>query len=300
MTFHKYIKIKPVGYEENVGIFSDPEDEIVIEEKVDGGNFRFMVKDGNIIFGSRTQQLTSNEGEETNVSKNFRRCVNFIKDKFEAKPKKFLEGSIYYGECMVKHSIGYDWEITPPFLGYDIFNLTVESFIENKEELFESADLPHVPIIKKCKAKDIKELSETDVPKSAFYPGQAEGIVIKNYAKQIFAKIVTEKFKEVNKETFGGSKKFAENDDAVLVAMYCTNPRIDKAIFKLVDDGQKLELPMMKYLPIAVVNDIYEEHSFDICKSGWIINFKNVRKKVTKRCLAVLRQMITNNALAEK
>ena len=43
MTFHKYHKIKLLGNEDNQGILSDPDDDIIIEEKMDGGNFRFMI-----------------------------------------------------------------------------------------------------------------------------------------------------------------------------------------------------------------------------------------------------------------
>ncbi len=78
--FIKYHKIKRLGDDENKDIFLNPDDEIVIEEKVDGANIRILIKDGKIIFGSRTQQLTSDEGEDTNIEKNFRRCVEFIRD----------------------------------------------------------------------------------------------------------------------------------------------------------------------------------------------------------------------------
>jgi hypothetical protein len=53
--FRAYHKIKRLGDEENKEIFSNPDEEIVIEEKMDGANFRFMFKKGKIIFGSRTQ-----------------------------------------------------------------------------------------------------------------------------------------------------------------------------------------------------------------------------------------------------
>ncbi len=44
-NFIKYKKIRQLGHEENKHIFLDPDDEIVIEEKVDGANFRFMVSE---------------------------------------------------------------------------------------------------------------------------------------------------------------------------------------------------------------------------------------------------------------
>ena len=52
--FHKYGKIKQLGHKECEDIFSDPEANIVVQEKIDGGNFRFTIKNGIIIFGSRT------------------------------------------------------------------------------------------------------------------------------------------------------------------------------------------------------------------------------------------------------
>ena len=71
MTFKTYNKIKIVGDFDNKGIFDNPEDEIVIEEKIDGANFRFMIKGDDIIFGSRTQELTENK--EHKYQKNFNR-----------------------------------------------------------------------------------------------------------------------------------------------------------------------------------------------------------------------------------
>lgn len=57
-NFRTYPKIKPLGYDENKGIL---EGHIVVEEKIDGGNFRFMVMGDRIIFGSRTQSLGDEE-----------------------------------------------------------------------------------------------------------------------------------------------------------------------------------------------------------------------------------------------
>lgn len=74
MTFSKYVKIKQLGDEENENIFAEPEDEIVIQEKIDGANFRFMIKDGKIIFGSRTRELIENDMQ----SKAWKNAINEI------------------------------------------------------------------------------------------------------------------------------------------------------------------------------------------------------------------------------
>ena len=107
-------------------------------------------------------------------------------------------------------------------------------------------------------------------------------------------------FKEKNAEAFGGNPNYnkdGHNDNEIIVFKYCTNPRIDKMIFKLIDEGHKLEMRMMEHLPKRVYADIAEEEWQEIIKSNWIIDFRKLRKLMTKRCQAVLKQVITNNAL---
>jgi len=307
MVFHKYGKIKPIGYEENAELLTSPEDDIYIEEKIDGGNFRFMLKDGRIIFGSRTQSIGDSTRE---IGGNWKRCVEYIKEKLPTKDLEKLKPEsssfVFYGECCIKHTFDYDWEKIPPYLGFDILDLNTDKFLgyEEKLNIFTELGLHMVPLIKIVKAKDIIKLDDSIVPKSVYSSPssppehqQAEGIVFKNYNKQIFAKYVREKFKEENRKTFGEGKKFAKNDDERIVAIYCTNSRIEKNIYKLLDYGNKLELPLMKHLPKEVLTDIYEENWNEICFSSWSVNFKNIRKKITGRCLNVLKKMITNSAL---
>jgi len=102
---------------------------------------------------------------------------------------------------------------------------------------------------------------------------------------------------EENKDYFGKGKKQCENDDEKICSLYCTNARIDKHIFKLVDEGYKLEMKLMEVLPKRVIEDIYEEHWREILHSNMSLDLKNTRKLITKRCLSVLKQVITNNAL---
>jgi hypothetical protein len=297
--FKKYLKIKIIGDIENKELFTNPEDELAIEEKIDGANFRFMINNGNIVFGSHTQQITSDIGEDTNVQKYFRRCVDFVRHQLASKDLSKYNNLVFYGECCVMHSISYNWDKIPPFLGFDIY--ANERFLDvlDAKQIFSELGLDFVPIINYCKVKDFLStpLTESIIPKSIFYEGQAEGIVVKNYSKQIFAKFVSTKFKEVNKNAFGISKKYAEDDDELIVAKFCTNPRIDKQIFKMLEEGIKLELPMMKYLPNRVFTDMIEEHWRDICFENYTLNFRNVKRIITHRCLAVLKQIIVNSSL---
>lgn len=296
MTFHKYPKIKKIGTEDTELLLSNPDNWIYIQEKIDGANFRFMpTEDGRIVFGSRNNSI----GDTTaDIGGNWKRCVNFILDATKDKNLKAFAGCIFYGECCVKHSMNYDWDTIPPFLGFDMWH-PEDGFVN--EDIARShyyfLGLPVVPTIWDGYVRDVPELNESFVPKSAYAPMQAEGVVIKNYENQIFAKLVTSKFKEVNKDTFGKGKKHAANDNEKVISMYCTNPRIDKQIFSLVDDGNALDMPLMQWLPNNVWQDIIDEHGAEILHSNFSVDFRQIRKLISKRCSSVLNQVITNNAL---
>ncbi len=294
--FAKYKKIRQLGDEENEDIFKDKEDIIYIQEKVDGGNFRFYInKEGEVIFGSRTQVI--DEGDKS--QKNFARCLNHVREMLKEKDLSKYKGWIFYGECMIKHTIGYDWENTPPFLGFDI-SREDDKFIECDEmvKIYSTLGLDVVPLIKVVKASEIKEVTDEDVPKSKYYGGQAEGIVFKNYEKQIYAKYVRDKFKEKNKEEFGQNKKHIETDEDYFSAVYCTNARIEKCVWKLIDEDNKLHLSLMPLLIKAVYKDIWEENWNEIVNTKQkTINFEKLKKSFTRRCFAVLKNIITNNAI---
>jgi len=308
MTFHKYHKIKQFGDDENKELLSDPEDIIIIEEKIDGANFRFMIKDGVMIFGSRNNIICEGDAELDKNYKSWKRCVEYVKEKIRRLEIMHVEGAIFYGECCIRHSMGYNWETMPPFLGFDIYSLKEKRFLDwdEKQFIFEkNLGLPLVPLVKKCKAKDIKKIDEKLVPKT-LYPSPsakdllAEGVVIKNYGKQIFAKVVREAFKEVNREAFGNNKKFVKDDSERIVAVYATNARIDKCAFKLLESGEKLGMELMHKLPKMVLEDIYEENWKEICFSNFSVNFKSIKKQISKRCFIVLQQMIANNAINQE
>lgn len=311
MEFRKYNKIYTLGHKDKTCLTIETGDIIHIEEKVDGGNFRFYItKENKIIIGSRTQQLTSNEGEDTNMNKMFERCSRYIREKLKDKDLTKLHGFIFYGENMVKHTINYDWEKTPPYLGFDIFDTTSGEFLDYDEKklVFDYLKLEMVPYLGILELKEGIELGkqiEALIPISKYALESskdklAEGIVLKNYEKQTMAKYVRNEFKENNAEVFGGNPKYNKEDNtnnAEITFKYCTNNRIEKTIYKLMDEGMKLEMSMMHVLPKRLYQDIMEENWTDIVFSKMKVDFDKLNKLFTKRCLGVLSQLITNNAL---
>jgi hypothetical protein len=304
MEFSKYKKIYRIGHDETIGVL---EGNVYLQEKIDGGNFRFYVSENNkIIFGSRTQQLTSNECEDSNVAKNFKRVVEYIREQTKDIDLSNYKNYIFYGEACFKHTINYDWENMPLFLGFDVFDTNLNLFLypEISKEIFRELNLKFVPGLG-IKSNFNPELINDDlVPESVYalkssIDKQAEGIVIKNYDKQIFAKYVRDKFKERNAEAFGGNPKYNKIDDtnnADFVFKYSTNPRIEKVIMKQINSGHKLDMKLMGIIINGTYQDIIEEEWLEILNSNWKLDFKNIRKLIAKRCIAVLNQMITNNA----
>ena len=304
--FKKYEKIHRLGKEENQDIFLTRI--LFVQEKIDGGNFRYyFTEDGTLIFGSRTQQLTSNEGEDTNIPKNFSKVVEYVRtqtSKLTKKQKKQLSKYIFFGEACLKHTLSYDWDNMPLFLGFDIYDKEEEKYLypEDCESIFNSLDLqyiqPETVTVDFFKKKYIEEkyIPKCKYPPKTFPEQLAEGIVVKNYDKQIFAKIVREEFKEENKKIFGGTPKEAKTDDEEMVNTYCTNYRIEKIILKELDKGKELDMKIMGDIIRNTYQDIIEEEWREILNSNWTLNFKNCRKLIANRCRYVLNNMIINNA----
>lgn len=285
----KYPKIHRLGHKETQGLFNT--DNLVITEKMDGANFRFEFDDeGKLIFGSRNVKL----GNETDNTQ-FKGTVEYIKDKIKNDNYSALKELVFFGESMTKHSLEYDWENTPKFIGFDIWDKDKKEFLPYRKvkHIYNSLDIKTVPLIEKTKP-DYKEMENYNIPDSKYRDGIAEGVVFKNYDKEIFGKLRSEKFFEKNQEAFGASQKEATNDTERLVNKYCTNQRIEKQIYKLRDETDyDIEMEMMEQLPKSVIKDIWEEEWNEIVWKHWTIDMKDMRSLISKRCVHVLRQVIT-------
>jgi hypothetical protein len=301
--FVKYPDIEQLGKEENSGIFSNPDDEIVIEEKVDGINGSFWLEDGIIHVASRNKDLV----EQNDVSM-FKDQRKHLLDLLQAHIDKINPNYIYYIEWMQKHTIFYG-EKVPPIIGLDIKPIEgafgkASMFIGRraKEAEFKKLGIACVSLKAMVKAKEINRDSFDEMTKtSAYYDGAAEGIVFKNYGRtniygrQIFGKVVRAGFKEVNRAVFGGLKK--DNSDAVkFTEAFATEARIRKAVLNLTDQGIKLDRSLMKFVPFAVIRDIFKEESDSILSDFKQLEIGIIKSMVSKSCLKVIDAMLLENA----
>lgn len=154
----KYIDIERIGNPENITLFDYPEDEVVIEEKVDGGNGCFFIENGEIHVCSRNRDLT--EEKDQKVFINQRKELLRMLDKNKINPDFY-----YYIEWMQKHTIFYgDHDKIPVAIGLDIkpkmgaFGRPPLFLNRKAKEIeFNKLGIPVVPLIWYGKIKDLTE-----------------------------------------------------------------------------------------------------------------------------------------------
>lgn len=297
MTFYKYPDIERLGSDENRDLLSVNEDFINVEEKIDGGNGAFCLgEDGVINEQSRNRNLTEEKDEKT-----FNKQRLYLRERL--KGKELNPDYIYFIEWMARHTICYT--NAPDVVGFDIrlkHSATSEGtglFIgrELKEKEFERLGIECIPLIWKGHTGDLKKIEITTlIGKSKYYDGMAEGVVIKNYGRkngfgqQLMAKVVRDEFKEANKCVFG-SVKCPDSDTVKIVEEFVTEARVRKMVFTLTqEEGLKLEMALMKFLPTRVIKDVLKEEFSNIYEKYKFIDFREFRVRVMKICLRVLRE----------
>jgi hypothetical protein len=303
MTFKKYCEIERLGHDDNREILMFGEDMLFIEEKVDGGNGSFWLEEDGIHFGSRSRDLTLEN--DTKMFQGFQLQLRLHLEKLKKEGIEINPDYIYYMEWMAKHTISYTK--APFVIGFDIrlkHGMNEEGFglflaREAREQEFNRLKIENVPLVWKGKVNELKKLNIRElIPKSQYYDGFAEGIVIKNYSRkaregnhQLYAKLVRDEFKEDNRAVFGNIKD-KNSDTSKIVEQFCTDARVRKAVLHFIDEGEKLELKLMAKVPSFVIKDILKEEFTTIFDSYKFVDFKEMKQKIPKICLRVITEMM--------
>lgn len=325
-THHRrYDKIHRFGHSDTVEFFNF-DNECVIEEKVDGANFQFAVagkpSKGTPLplrFGSRNQ--TTDKGDNQ-----WAEYIQAMEDTLEGKFDLLNPEYVYYVEVMKPHTIQYDWENTPPILGLDVYDVETCQYLpyDEKVEIFEELGIEVVPLLWKGTVFELAEkLSETAskpdtskledlVPKSQYRDddGLAEGIVVKiydrvnRYGRPLFAKFVTDMFKEQNRnwhknqQKKKGKKQEEPEPHEEVVGVYATPARIRKCIMRLAEEsGKDIGLPMMGDLIKMVSEDILEEEIVAISYKHPSFNFKRFRNTLAPVIKKEIEEFLLEQAL---
>lgn len=202
--YHRTYRICPIGLdiprgkkclsENELNVLLDGE--IIIEEKIDGGVVGISWDHNNsthLAIGKH-RMIPANEN-----SKQFYGFNRWIYDHYE-KIELIPHGYVVYGEWMkASHQIFYD-ELPDYFLGFDIWDGQKYVDYHNKEKLFKKFGFEMIPALYIGKIKNVKQILHM-TKRSQFSSSEImEGVLIKNYEKQLYGKYVRREFMDSMEE----------------------------------------------------------------------------------------------------
>jgi len=310
MKLTKYPKIRRLGHDKTKGILESGE-ELILLEKLDGQNFRLKLDEESdmILYGSRNTLFKEYDAPQhyEDIGGTFQKGARYIENNIDKEKLKELNeeyGEVQiFGENMVKHTLDYEWDEIPQFLGFDIWT-EEEGWLEYDKMcvLMTELGLEVAPIFDSMDAGEFDH-KDYEIPESQFRDGKAEGVVIRRSSdtdkqgswRGSRAKYLSEEFEEKHKSAKSGAEPMT--DDEELVETYATDGRIRKHINKLtVDEGKDLEMSLMDELPMRIVEDIWQEEHQELVRTNKKIDMKQFRSLVASKCVPILKKKIRYNA----
>ncbi len=296
MNGHRhYGKIHRLGKEETDGLL---EGVCAVQEKVDGANVSIWLEDGKLAMGSRTRVLR--EDEEFNGFIPYVKAHDGINKCLAEHPDYRL-----YGEWLVRHTIAYKETAYKKFYLFDVFqhDHTEGTFLSAKavQDIGAVYGIDTVPMHGTFENPTVEKLMEF-VGKSEF-GDRGEGIVIKNldyrnpFGDMVFAKIVTESFKEDNAVAFGGNNKFSDTYwEMWVVNKFMTLTRVKKIMDKLQPEvNERLD---MKHIP-RIINTAYHdmliEEIWEIARNVPQIDFKALSRCAQKKAKQIYVDILNDS-----
>lgn len=264
--------------------YNDP---IELTEKCDGSNLSVMVEEDQLVFRNKSTVLT----EQMKMNNIWKDAVDYLNELHQETPLN--EGIIYFGESMFKHTI--DYGNVDPFIGYAVYDMNKGQFVDDWFRYFRKLGIKYPqPIYIEPNMKTVLQYAEKKTQIGS-RDVKREGIVLKNYTKQKFGKFVNPEFTEENGRIFGKPKKLPKmTDTEKIVQNFCTPPRVKKQMFRIMEEGytDTVGMHMMKYLPTMVYKDILEEEILTISEKHKEINFKEMRKLISKECSQLMAKIM--------
>lgn len=215
-------------------------DYISITEKIDGANVSFCVDDTTDIGVAAFSR--NNQIGEHNTLRGFYewvfRNILPIKDKLNPNYR-------YFGEWLVSHKVVYKQDQYGKFYMFSIWDEEKEEYLSDEIVKSEALRLGLETTTYFYEGEYISfEHIMSFVGKSdrTLELNTGEGVVVKNVAykrgdgKQVFVKLVSERFAEVQKQKLPKNPNL-EDEHKGLIDSVVTQPRIEKIINKMVDEG---------------------------------------------------------------
>ena len=249
--------------------------DVVVEEKVDGSQFSFMVKNGELSCRSKGKQLVIDAPE-----KMFERAVATA----FALRDELRNGWIYRGEYLEKpkhNTLAYARIPRQHVILYDVE--TAPSAFLSPDEKFQEADrlgLECVPVMHVGPIESADMIRALMASESCLGGTPPEGLVVKNYArfgkdkKVLMGKYVTEAFKEVHGKEWKSANPTRTDIIQQLIGRYKTEARWAKAVQHLREagalEGSPRDIgPLMKEVPADVLKECRDEIMESLFRYAW-------------------------------
>ena len=292
----KYTKVVRYGKGETIDVLKQG-DIISITEKIDGANASFRIDNTNDLGVSCYSR--NNPLDEHNTLGGFH---NWVRDNIIPTKQLLNPNYIYFGEWLIKHKVVYKEECYNNFYLFSIYDVEKEEYLSDEIVIEEAQrlNLKTVEYFYYGEFTNYNKLKEL-IGKSNMteIKDTGEGIVVKNvsyrdkFGKQLFVKLVSDKFAEVQKQK--NSKNSTDNEITILVKEVVTKARIEKILFKLTDEN-KLKQDyaiedmgtILKLLIPIVYEDVMEE------ESDMFVNYEEdkIRKTISKVVPSITKEIL--------
>lgn len=277
-SWHSYPHIFALGHKNLTDLLNE---EVLIEEKIDGSQFSFGRFDGELRCRSRGAQLNVIAPE-----KMFKQVVENV-DKLD-----LHNGWTYRGELInkPKHNVlVYDRVPAQNVIIFDI-NTGHKYYLDYVSKVTEvkRLGLEVVPILHIGRVDDVQLIRDLLDKVSCLGGQKVEGVVIKNYARfgldkhVLMGKFVSEKFKEVHSKEW---KKMNPGQGDIVIRIiekYKTPARWSKALQHLRERGLIVDEPKdIGLLMKEVWPDVVQECKEEIKEELWKWSENHIRRGVT-------------------
>jgi hypothetical protein len=203
-----------------------------IQERIDGAHFRFRLSTSGVLeFGGRDRVYGPDADD---IPAPYHHAVRHVRERFDrAALRNSVEdvsSVVFFGVATVRRAIDYDWDRTPSFLGFDVWDTSESRFLppDSVERIYDRFGLDSVNTFRKeVRATDF-DPADYEVPESAWYDGPAAGVVVRNKTGQRAA-ILHPEFENAPADD-------AELGDASaneLAERYATRQRVEKIVRQL-------------------------------------------------------------------
>ena len=293
----KYMSIERYGKASTQDVIKEG-DYITITEKIDGSNASFCLDNENplgVSCYSRNQPLT----EENRLRGHYDWIINNITPIKE----KLNPNYRYIGEWLVSHKVVYKEDAYYNFYLFSIWDEKNEQYLHDDIVKAEAKRLGLKTPEYFYEGEYISfEHLMSFVGKSnlTLEPNTGEGVVVKNvnytdrFGKQVFVKLVSEKFAEVQKQKL---PKTPNKDNAFTSAIQSvlTKARVEKLLYKLLDEqiidedyGIEDMGNLLKLLGSRVYDDICKEE-FETIQD---IEVGLVTRTIGKKLPVILKEIL--------